>query len=212
VKPSPPIDAQASVQGAIGKVRMGIELAIWRHGWAWMVAAALATAAIATELVLNVPLARKIEHGRDEAVSRAAGVLVGAAVEQPGAIDTAGRIDALLRAEGSFESQFRRLVGVADKHGIVLARGDYQPTQSGPTEPQRVQVALTVGARYPQLRAFMDDALRELPAISLDQLAVKRDKADKGQVEVRMKLTFWLGKTGAPDSRPQAVAQRGPAS
>lgn len=193
---------------AAASLRTACELAVWRYGWAWLLAALLALVAVAVELGVNAPLAVRIERDAQPLNATPRPSEPSPAAALPVQAEAAERIEAMLRAQGSFESQFRRLVALADKHGVALSRGDYQPVGGGASDLERVHVHLSVGARYPQLRGFVEEALRTLPAVSLDQFAVKREKSDKGSVEIQVRMTFWAVNSAMPQGRPLTLARQ----
>ena len=85
----------------------------------------------------------------------------------------------------------RRLDGIAVKTGVELRSADYR-MQRAAGRLERYEIALPVSATYPQLRAFLRDALAEIPVMSLDQVVIKRQRASDGQVQAEVHVTLHM--------------------
>lgn len=80
-----------------------------------------------------------------------------------------------------------KLYAIGRATGVELASASYRSEQAGRIE--RYQIVLPVSGTYPQLRAFLDRALAEVPVLSLDQMTLRREaKANTVQAELRMTL------------------------
>lgn len=51
---------------------------------------------------------------------------------------------------------------------------------------------------YAQIRTFLNNALVEIPVLSLDEVRFKRERASDAQVEAEVHLTFHLVKSVTP--------------
>lgn len=81
----------------------------------------------------------------------------------------------------------------ADKHGLVLERGDYRrATAEGPT-PTPVRITLPVKGSYTQIRAFITTALAEVPTLALDEIAFQRQSARDAKIEAQLRFTLYVG-------------------
>jgi uracil phosphoribosyltransferase len=122
----------------------------------------------------------------------------------------AAKIEAQLRAQGSFDSQLRRVVAIAASHGIVLRRGEYAATsRSAGSGPARMQVGLSLSARYPQFRGFVEDVLRQCPAVSVDRFSLKRDKVEQARAEIQVSLSFWESVRSIEQTVPVVASMAG---
>jgi hypothetical protein len=53
---------------------------------------------------------------------------------------------------------------------------------------------LPLTGSYPQIRAFLATALAEIPVLSLDQVTIKKERAQGGALEAEAKLTLHLSR------------------
>ena len=208
--PAPASRARVIAAGLSG-ARAWWGVAHWRYGWCWSIALAILACAATVELAKNRPLRAELSAlnlGAADA-SRAAAPTV--PTRPPSDSATRAReIEAVLRGQASFESQYQRLIEIAARRGIELPRAEYVTTADEPGGMLRVQVSLSIAARYPQFRSFIEEVLRTLPAASLDQFSVKRDNVAQAQVEVLVRMSFWAVREPlmAPTSRRGAQATR----
>jgi hypothetical protein len=54
----------------------------------------------------------------------------------------------------------------------------------------RYRMTLPVSGTYPQVRAFVVDVLRDVPAAALDDIQLRRDAA--GRIEARVRFSLFL--------------------
>jgi hypothetical protein len=189
--PAPPSRARVIASGLSG-ARAWLGVAHWRYGWCWSIALAILACAATVELAKNRLLRAELTILSLGAVngSRAAGPTM--STRLPSDAATRARvIEAMLRGQASFESQYQRLIEIGARRGIELPRAEYVTTADEPGGMVRVQVSLSIAARYPEFRSFIEEVLRTLPAASLDQFSVKRDNVAQAQVEVLVRMSFW---------------------
>jgi hypothetical protein len=191
----------------LSSLRAAIEIAVWRHGWWWTAAGLALAVSVAAELALTATQAAELMRLRSNLGKAAASApAVPASDALSASAMQAERIEAQLQAQDSFESQMRRVVDIAAKHDIVLKRGEYVTAANAAGGAERIQVGLGVSARYPQFREFVEDVLRQCPAVSLDRFSLKRDKVEQGQAEIQITLSFWHAGTSKPRAAPVTVA------
>jgi hypothetical protein len=87
---------------------------------------------------------------------------------------------------------------LAKLHGIGAASGVKLRSASYKTQPAegaivRYEIVLPVSGSYPQIRDFLQRSLAEIPVLSLDQLALKRE--DGGAVQAELRLTLHMVKS-----------------
>lgn len=207
--PGPALRARVIGSGLSG-ARAWLGVAHWRHGWCWSLALAIMACAATVELAENRPLTAELSalsRGATDSSRAGASMLPTRLPADPAA--RAHEIEALLRGQGSFESQYQRLIEIATRRGIELPRADYVTTADEAGGMLRVQVSLSIAAPYPQFRSFIEEVLRTLPAASLDQFSVKRDDVTQARVEVLVRMSFWAVRephmTPTPKRDPQAA-------
>lgn len=193
---------------SLDRLRSWLAVLHWRHGWLWSTGLALLACALAVEVAANRPLGAELS-ALNSATARIAARA--AAPPLPTASQRSREIDNVLRAQGPFETQYRHLIELASARGIELPRADYATTWEELGGARRVQVSLSIATRYPALRSFIEEVLRTLPAVSLDQFSVKRDNVAQGQVEVLVRMSFWsLGEPLVRSGPRVTMAPAGP--
>lgn len=193
--------------------RAGAALGVlhWRQGWLWSVGLALLACSMVLEIAQNRPLSTRLTALHPDTAS----TLLARATERTAqSVSTAPHrrrgleMEVLLGGQGSFESQYQRLIDIASVRGIELPRAAYVTTWDEPGGLRRVQVSLSMAARYPQFRSFIEEALRALPGVSLDQFAVKRDNVSQGQIDVIVQMSFWALREPPMQPTAHPVASR----
>jgi len=77
------------------------------------------------------------------------------------------------------------------EYGIELQSARYATPQAG-GRIARYEIVLPVSGSYAQIRDFLKRALAEIPVLSLDQMALKRDNRTDGTVAAELHLTLHL--------------------
>ena len=195
----------------LAAVRTAIEIALWRHGCAWPLAAVSALSALAICMMVLQPAqqllgAAQIELGREQALL--ASPAKRSTSNQPQ--DSQQRLQALQTVLHSVEPAelVRKMVALAQAEQIHLAQGEYQQQVSASTGVTRVQIIQPVRASYPQLRRYVEAVLVAIPNASLDQIVARRDNVGQAQAEARLKWSLWMYKT--PAARPSHSGARMP--
>lgn len=88
-------------------------------------------------------------------------------------------------------AQIRALLDFAANSGVVVVQADYRRVADSQRAYSQLQIALPVKADYLALRKFIYSVLSEMPALSLDQLIVKRDQANGAQIDAQMVFSLW---------------------
>ena len=84
------------------------------------------------------------------------------------------------------------LVQVADERGVEISGTEYRLVRGKDLKLARYEMVLPVRARYPELRGFIADALRVVPAMALVDVAIKREGADSELLEANLKFNLYL--------------------
>lgn len=94
---------------------------------------------------------------------------------------------------------------IAKAKNISLAQSEIQTIKDGYGGLQQMQVTLPVRTGYLEMRQFIQEVLRQLNGVSVDQIAIKRENVSQGQFEARIKLLLWIDankQTSRAASRP----------
>lgn len=84
-----------------------------------------------------------------------------------------------------------KIYGIAAAAGLELRAGDYRFVESK-QRIERYQITLPIAGSYSQLRTFLENALVELPIMSLDQVNLRRKGVSDTRVEADVVFTLHL--------------------
>jgi len=82
-----------------------------------------------------------------------------------------------------------KLYALAEKTGVTLRSAEYQLAK-GPGKLDRYEIALPLSGDYARIRAFLENALLEMPVLSLDEVRFRRKRANDLVVETDVRLTL----------------------
>jgi hypothetical protein len=82
-----------------------------------------------------------------------------------------------------------KLYAIGTATGVVLQSGSYR-SQKAAGRLERYELALPVSGSYAQIRDFLNRALAEIPALSLDQMTLRRDGRNDAAVHAELRLTL----------------------
>jgi hypothetical protein len=97
-----------------------------------------------------------------------------------------------LPGENAWPAALGQIVLAAERQGLSLAQGEYRLTPDKSGKILRYQISLPLQGTYPQLRAFLDTVLTEVPGATLDEVGFRRDSIDTPQVEARVTLSLFF--------------------
>ncbi|HEV7390226.1 MAG TPA: GspMb/PilO family protein [Burkholderiales bacterium] len=85
-----------------------------------------------------------------------------------------------------------KIYAAAEQHGVALDAGDYKLVQEKTSRLARYQMMLPVKGSYEQIRGFIAAVLNDVPAVAVDDIALKRETIGSSNLEARLKLTLFL--------------------
>ena len=160
-----------------------------RLGWVGAVGAAL----IVGSLVYDAAVVRPREAALEQQLSRN---------------DEARRVAEALRARTTTEASasvaaqpslapaaaaaLRRMFDAADRAGVELTQGEYRLTEIKDASPKRYQLSLPVSGGYPEIRAFVAQALNADPALALTAIQLRRERIESPDLEAQLNFTLYL--------------------
>lgn len=77
--------------------------------------------------------------------------------------------------------------------GVQLQSGEYKLERAAGAKLVRYQLTLPVQGSYGQVRAFIAEVLAQVPAAVLEEVSLKRERADSPQLEARIRFALFLG-------------------
>lgn len=86
----------------------------------------------------------------------------------------------------------RRLHEAARGSGLALEQGEYRTLPDASGKLIRYQIVLPVNGSYPQVRRFLDQALRQMPGLALDAVSFQRVEGEAGLLRAELRFTAFL--------------------
>lgn len=198
---SPAAQPSQRLQGAGAGARLGWEA---RRAWRTLGApAAIGMAAMACA-VLALWHAHALQQQAPQLQRQLAAATRAAAlprVAAPTAADGLSAFYAHLPAHADIPAQLQKLVEVAQRHHVPLAKAEYKAQPEPRAAFLRYQINLPVRAEYSAVQAFVLEALQSMPALTLDSVVFKRERVDTGEVEARIQFILLVQKARTEGTR-----------
>ncbi len=86
----------------------------------------------------------------------------------------------------------RELARIAKKQRVEINSSDYRLVLEKGARLARYEMILPVRGRYPQIRAFIADALQAVPAMAITGMVIKRENVKTEQLDVRLAINLYL--------------------
>lgn len=97
---------------------------------------------------------------------------------------------ALLARPDAIGKRLETIDALARQHGVVLRQGNYRFNRAAGARFGRYEVTYTGQSAYFQARLFLRDVLRELPMLSLDDVAFQRQQTSTGATELTARFSL----------------------
>lgn len=88
--------------------------------------------------------------------------------------------------------ELARLFKLADAHHLTLDVGEYGLVHSQGGRLDQFRITLPIKGQYPDIRAFTSEALEAVPALSLESLALRREKVAENGVDGRIVFLLFV--------------------
>jgi hypothetical protein len=82
-----------------------------------------------------------------------------------------------------------KLYAAGKATGVELQSASYR-AQKAAGRIERYEIVLPVSGTYTQVRDFLGRALAEVPALSLDQMTLRRESRNQAEVQAELRLTL----------------------
>lgn len=136
------------------------------------------------------PLARENAQGQDRARAAAARPMTAPIASDAPAQRLKRYAEQLPRTDAAVEA-VARIHGLGAAAGLSLPSGEYRMERHVDDPLVRYRVSLPVTGSYAQVRGFVIDVLREVPAAALDDIQLRRDPAGN-KLEARVRFSLYL--------------------
>jgi Tfp pilus assembly protein PilO len=85
-----------------------------------------------------------------------------------------------------------RLYAAASNSNLILQRGVYKLVRDTSSPFLRYEIDLPLQGRYPEIQLFAYQALKEIPALALDDISFKRENAGSSLVQAKLHFTLYM--------------------
>jgi len=215
---SAPSSGRFGARNLVAKTRLVLELALWRRGGMWALAALLLMVAGGVALAARLAIGHDLMQLQQERLklekllqaSRQPVVSDPDADARSGAVPLTteqkrAALDSVLASREEVSEQVRRIYKLATQQRVEIAKADFRSDADGESL-ERVQMVIPAKAAYPQLRRFLEAVLRDLPNASLDRLSFKRNQVGDTEIESRVYLSLWLRASSSKGGRSLPMA------
>lgn len=115
------------------------------------------------------------------------------AVQNANAADKVASVYQYLEKPEATTDWLAKLYAIGKATGVELQSATYK-TQNAGGRLQRYEIVLPLSGSYTQMRDFLKRSLAEIPVLSLDQIALKRENRREGSVQAELHLTLHMVK------------------
>ena len=107
-------------------------------------------------------------------------------------LDNLKQLNDRVYAQKDVGNLLQLIAQIAKTKNIPLAQSEIQTIKEGHGGLQQLQVTLPVRTGYIEMRQFIQELLRQLNGVSVDQISIKRENVASGLLEARIKLSIWV--------------------
>jgi hypothetical protein len=178
-----------------------LALVTWRlrrlaRGLDWTASLALGLAAFNVAFYFSAvaPAADRATELRAETArlrAATAGVAQEAAAVHDPQADLAAFYSAMARP-AQIPDLLRRLHRAAADQGLLIEQAEYRPVPDPDGRLTRYQILLPARGTYPEVRRFLAQAKRDVPALALDGVAFQRQQIGDEMLEAQIKFTLFV--------------------
>jgi len=111
-----------------------------------------------------------------------------------GTADKVAAVYRFLQKDEEITDWLAKLHGIGTATGVQLKSASYR-AQGTEARIVRYEIVLPVAGSYPQIRDFLKRARAEIPVLSVDQLALKRETRNDGALQAELRLTLHMVKS-----------------
>lgn len=147
--------------------------------------------ALLAHLLLVQPLATEVEQLRSELLHTRSR-LTGDPAQARGPHEALQNFYSFFPAPRSSPLWLGKIYEAAQNSGVQLISGEYQFERPSGERLGRYRLTLPVQGSYEQLREFIAGVLEAVPAVSLDDVTLRREDAGSPLLDARLRLTLYL--------------------
>jgi hypothetical protein len=85
-----------------------------------------------------------------------------------------------------------QLYALAKQAGVEPRAAEYRLSEPGRVQLAEYSVSMPLRGGYGQIRAFLENALEQIPVLTLDHLSVRRNRVADQQIEAEVRFTLFI--------------------
>jgi len=97
--------------------------------------------------------------------------------------------------EKSITASLARLHETARKQGVQIEQAEFRMTSEAREPLARYSIVLPIKCDYRALRQFTREVLRELPALAMEEVSLRRSDAKSPLLEVQLRFVLFVAKS-----------------
>lgn len=188
------------MEAALSRLRWEALGRVERLGWPGVLGVLLALACAIGWLTWVAPQARDTERLRDDN-ARMQADQARRATQTPAAAavaleDPFASFGARFPNERGIATVLTRMHAAALRHGLQMPQAEFRLSQVAGDPLARYAIVLPLRADYRSLRSFVDEVLREVPGMALEEISLRRDDAQAHALESRLRFVLFVATQG----------------
>lgn len=171
------------------RVWLELQIALWRHGWL-PVAATAACVSCAAVWVLWVPMQTR-EANRSEELLQHARQNPENAVRKDAQPPPLQALKRILLPQTETSSQLRQVFQLATDAQLAISQIEMRRQDDPNGMYSQLQISIPMRGTYPNIKRFCTNLLLSMPAVSIDQLVLKREQPTTAELDAQLALSIW---------------------
>jgi Tfp pilus assembly protein PilO len=192
----------APLSSLFQKYWVQLQISIWRQGWIVLLLMLLLACVFCLKFVFNpqqnaqlvadknVLKIEKNNHQKLINTSPTALTRIDSVVTSE--LKNLKQLNERVYAQKDVGTLLQLIAQIAKSKNVSLVQSEIQTIKEGHGGLQQLQVTLPVRTGYIDMRQFIQEVLRQLNGVSVDQINIKRDNVSQDQFEARIKLSLWI--------------------
>ena len=87
-----------------------------------------------------------------------------------------------------------KVYAAAGEFGLQVQRGDYSVADDRRAGLVSYQVLVPLSGRYGQIRGFVDQVLRSVPTLAVDELGFARERISQSRLDAHVRLNLYMAR------------------
>lgn len=181
----------ASPMQRIRHARIRMETAAQRHGWLWPAVLLVTTTALAVLVVVVLPL-----RADTQTLSREIAQLAHHPASSSVTTDPYTAFTAVLADPAKTSQDLQQVFSHLQAAGIKTQQAEYQYQSAKHGDFDVMRISIPVVGSYVAIRQGIENILRHMPGVSVDQVSFERKTAGSSRVDGQIRLSLWLHPAG----------------